>query len=107
MQTSLRNLVLLALTLFGSNSLPANAGDALATGDKFKVILKIEDGSVQDHVQNLTSAQCEAALETFRKARGADQDYTLTIEAPTRVIGIVLEMSCTGPDGSIRGIRGH
>jgi hypothetical protein len=51
----------------------------------------------------MTSAQCEAALETFRKARDAGQKYTLTLEAPPRVTGVVLEMNCIGPDGSIRG----
>jgi hypothetical protein len=107
MSTTPRNLVLLALTLFDSNSLPAIAGGALALGDKFNVVLKLEDGSVQHHFQNMTSAQCEAALETFRKARDADQDYTLTLEEPPQVTGIVLEMNCTGPDGSIRGIQGH
>lgn len=96
MSATLRNLALLALTLFGSSALPAIAGDL------FNVVLRVADGSVEDHSQNMTSAQCEAALETFRKARAAGQQYTLTLEEPPRVTGVVLEMNCIGPDGSIR-----
>jgi hypothetical protein len=64
-----------------------------------------EAGKVTVHQVNLKDGYCVSLLKKFTEDAKNGKPITLTIEAPPKSTGIVVEAHCVMPDGSIKHFK--
>jgi hypothetical protein len=67
--------------------------------------LSDDAGNVTVHQVNLKDTFCVKLLNKFKEDAKNGKPITLTIEAPPKSTGIVVEAHCVMPDGSIKHFK--